>query len=173
MKSIIIAYPVRSTALQIKNVLEKNGYTVSHICATGASVLQIADSMREGLIISASILRDMTAVHIFENLSADFDVLALGGEAELYSDGVLTLPLPLDKADFVSTVAVLMSSGSVSRPAEKKSDIVSDAKSILMNLQEMSEPQAHTYLQHQSMLTGKKLEQTAQQIIRQFRGFED
>ena len=68
MKSIIIAYPVRSTALQIKNVLEKNGYTVSHICATGASVLQIADSMREGLIISASILRDMTAVHIFENL---------------------------------------------------------------------------------------------------------
>ena len=77
MKSIIVAYPVKQTALQIKNVLESEGLYVSHICGTGASVLNIAADMRGGVIVCASILRDMGAGTIAERLPAGFDIVAL------------------------------------------------------------------------------------------------
>ncbi|MFQ8957922.1 MAG: hypothetical protein ACLR6O_03350 [Eubacterium sp.] len=75
MKSIIVAYPVKQTALQIKNVLESEGLYVSHICGTGASVLNIAADMRGGVIVCASILRDMGAGTIAERLPAGLTLL--------------------------------------------------------------------------------------------------
>ena len=42
MKEIIIAYPVKATALQLRSMLENEGFHVSYVCATGASVLSIA-----------------------------------------------------------------------------------------------------------------------------------
>ena len=77
MKNIIVAYPNRNTALQLKSVLEQDGLYVSHICATGASALGIAADMRSGVIICASILRDMGAAVMAERLPSGFDVIAL------------------------------------------------------------------------------------------------
>ena len=40
----------------ISRVLESEGFHVSFVCATGASVLNIAQNLREGVIVCASIL---------------------------------------------------------------------------------------------------------------------
>ena len=42
MKDIIVAYPSKKTALHLAGLLEEGGVSVSHVCALGASVLQIA-----------------------------------------------------------------------------------------------------------------------------------
>lgn len=171
MKSIIVAYPVRDTAWQIKNVLESNGFYVSHICATGASVLGITAEMREGIVVTASILKDMSAATLYENLSSDFDVIALTrGADEIFSDGVISLTLPLDKWELLDSVAVLMSShSSFTKRDNTDSEIIANAKNVLMNVKGISELQAHKYLQRESMRTGKKLVSIAQEIINQFK----
>ncbi|MBE6719546.1 MAG: ANTAR domain-containing protein [Ruminococcaceae bacterium] len=175
MKNIIIAYPVKKTALQIKSVLEENGFYVCCVCATAASVLSMADSMHEGVVIAASILRDMSAASLYEELPQGFDVIALSvGEAEYYSDGIISLSLPLDRADFLNTVAILMSSkSSFTQYGKSDEEIISKAKTIVMNLQGLTEMQAHRYLQNQSMKSGKKLTQVAQDVIIEFKQFGD
>lgn len=170
MKNIIVAYPIKDTALQIKNVLEAEGLHVAYVCATGASVLNIASDMRGGVIVCASILRDMSAAAIAERLPAGFDIVALskGGRQE-YMGNYISLPLPLDREEFVSTVAILMSSTS-SFTSRKKDDAecISSAKHILMSVNEFSEMQAHKHLQQLSMKNGKKIADVAKDIIDQF-----
>lgn len=167
MKSIIIAYPNKESAVQLKSVLEREGFYVSNICTTGASVLSIAGDLRDGVIVCASILKDTTAASLADDLPAGFDVVALTkGGKQVYMGNYLSLPLPLNRQEFISTVAVLVSSQS-SFTNRKKNDeeYISNAKSFLMSVNNMSEMQAHKYLQKLSMKEGKKMVDVAKQIL--------
>lgn len=170
MKSVIIAYPIKNTAMQIRNVLESEGIYVSHICATGTSVLNIAADMRGGVVVCAAMLSDMGATALTENLPSGFDIVALTKSGcESYLGNYISLPLPLDRTEFVNTIAVLVTSESSFTARNKSdSDYISNAKSILMNSNGISEMQAHKQLQRESMRSGKKLVDVAKGIIDQF-----
>lgn len=45
MREILVAYPSKDTALKLRSLLEGEGYDVPYVCATGASVLSIAQDM--------------------------------------------------------------------------------------------------------------------------------
>lgn len=170
MKSVIIAYPNKNTAMQIKNILEDDGLYVSHICATAASVLNIAEDMHSGVVVCASILRDMPANALAERLSGEFDIVAISKSGrENYMGNLISLPIPLDREEFVKIIEVLISSKSSFTKREKEeSDYISDAKTILMSANDMSEMQAHKYLQKLSMSSGKKMADAARDIIKDF-----
>lgn len=170
MKSIIIAYPAKDVALKMRIMLEGEGYHVSYVCATGASVLSIAHSLNEGVIICASILSDMSAGVIAENLPPGFDVIALCKNGkEDYMGNIINLPLPVNRDEFLHTVAVLVSTrSSFTRRNTSESEILSNAKLILMNSRDITESQAHKYLQTESMRTGKKLVDLAKEIVNGF-----
>ena len=143
MKNIIVAYPNRNTALQLKSVLEQDGLYVSHICATGASALGIAADMRSGVIICASILRDMGAAVMAERLPSGFD--------------------------FLRTVEILVTTESSFTDRNlNDSEYISNAKAILMNINSMTEMQAHKFLQNESMKSGMKMVDVAKDIITRF-----
>lgn len=167
MKGIIVAYPIKETALQLKNVLESEGLYVSHVCATGASVLKIAADLRGGVIVCSSLLKDMNAATLAETLPANFDIVSITKNGkQSYMGNLISFPLPLDREEFVSTVAVLVSSQSSFTYRDKNDDdVISTAKSILMSTQKMSELQAHKYLQNESMRKGKKITDIARKII--------
>lgn len=170
MKDIIIAYPVKSTALQMRSLLESEGFHVSFVCATGASVLNIAQNLREGVIVCASILSDMGAGVLAENLPVGFDVIALSKNGrEEYMGNLINLPLPVHKDEFLQTVSVLVSTrSSFTNRGGNDSEIIYNAKLILMNNRDISESQAHRYLQKESMRTGKKIADLAREIINDF-----
>ena len=170
MKNIIVAYPVKATAMQIKNVLEEEGLYVSHLCATGASVLRIASELRGGVIVCASILSDMSANALSDRLPPGFDIVALCKSGrEDYMGSFISLPLPLERDAFVKTVAVLVSSqSSYTERSRTDSDAIANAKLILMKANDMTEGQAHKYLQNFSMRCGKKLADAAREIIKEF-----
>lgn len=167
MKGIIIAYPIRSTALQLKSLFEEEGLYVSHICSTGASVLNIATELRGGVIVCTSVLADMTSALIAENLPPNFDVVAITkGGREIYSSNYITLPLPINRIELVEIVSTLASSDtSFTKRANGEDEYISNAKSILMSVRGISEMQAHKYLQEESMRSGKKLVDIAKEVI--------
>lgn len=170
MKDIIIAYPDKAIALKLKSFLESEGYSVSHVCALASSVLGIARTKKEGVIVCASFLKDMSAPALAEHLPPDFDVLSLSrsGRAE-YNANLITLPLPLNREVFLQTVAVAVSSKSSLRSYnEKGTDTLNKAKLVLKNTKELTEFEAHRYLQKESMRTGIKIEDIAKRIISDF-----
>ena len=169
MKDIIIAYPNKEVALRLRALLVGEGFRVSHICALGSSALGAAGEKDAGVIICASLLRDMGAGTLAEQLPADFDVVALSrnGKTE-YMGNLITLTL--DRQEFLQTVAVLVSSkSSFTRRKEADEDLISNAKLVLMNTRDMTELQAHRFLQKESMRTGLKIMDLAQKIINDFR----
>lgn len=171
MRNIIIAYPVKDVALKLRMLLEGEGLHVSCVCALGSSALSVSQEMREGIIICAENLSDMSAGNIAEHLPPDFDVVALSKNGvESYMGNLIYLPLPLNRADFLSTITILASSTSAfTRRDSNDAQLISNAKVIIMNEMNMTETQAHKYLQKESMKTGKKLAKLAQEIINDFR----
>lgn len=170
MRDIIIAYPVKSVALKLRLMLESEGLHVSFICAMGSSVLSISQDMREGVIVCAEMLSDMSAGNIAEHLPPDFDVVALSKSGtQSYMGNLIYLPLPVNRDEFISTVSILASSTSAfTRRDNGDAEIISNAKLIIMDRMNMTETQAHKYLQDESMKTGKKLVRLAQEIINDF-----
>lgn len=170
MKDIIIAYPVKETAMQLRSLLESEGHHVSFVCALGSSVLSIAHGLNEGVVICASILSDMGAGVLAENLPVGFDVVALSRNGrEEYMGNLINLPLPLNKNDFLETVSVLVSTrSSFTQRKNDEGEIISNAKLVLMNANGITESQAHKFLQQESMRKGKKLLELAKEIINDF-----
>ena len=116
MREILVAYPSKDTALKLRSLLEGEGYDVPYVCATGASVLSIAQDMSEGVIVCAEGLRDMTAGNIAEHLPPGFDIVAFTrGDTDSFMSNLIYLPLPVDRQEFLNTVGVLVNS--VSTPA--------------------------------------------------------
>lgn len=170
MKDIIVAYPTKDIALKLRSLLVSEGFNVSHICALGSSVLSIAGDFNEGVVICASVLSDMTASVLAQQLPVGFDVIAISKNGkEDYTGNLINLPMPLNKDDFLQTVSVLVSTrSSFNRRDKSESELLSTAKLILMNSKDITESQAHKYLQKESMRTGKKLSAIAKEIINEF-----
>lgn len=170
MKDIIIAYPSKNTALQLRSFLESEGFHVSYVCALGSSVLNIAQDINEGVVICASFLSDMSAGNLAEHLPVGFDIISLSKNGrESYMGNIIDLPLPLHKDEFLQTVSILVSTrSSFTRRDKNDSEIISNAKLILMNSKDITESQAHKYLQRESMRSGKKIVDLAKEIINDF-----
>ncbi len=167
MKDIIVVYPVKKTAMLLRNVLESNGYHVSHICALGATALGISAQMNCGVIVCASVLSDMSSVELAEKLPFGFDVVSLSKNGEeSYMSNLVSFNLSLNFDEFLDTVSVLVSStAGFTERSDNESEIVSKAKHILMQTKGFTEAQAHKFLQNQSMITGKKIITVSSEII--------
>ena len=163
MRDILVAYPSKDTALKLRSLLECEGFNVTYVCATGASVLSIAQEMSEGVIVCAESLRDMTAGNIAEHLPPGFDIVALTrGDTDSFMSNLVYLPLPVDRQEFLSTVSVLVNSvSSFTRRKDGENEVIAEVNGF-------SEMQAHKYLQRESMKMGKKISTLAQEIINDF-----
>lgn len=70
---------------------------------------------------------------------------------------MITLPVPMDRNDFLNTVQMLANSkSSFTRRTGEDGEYISKAKEALMHIKGMSETQAHKYLQQESMRSGKR-----------------
>lgn len=102
-----------------------------------------------------------------EVLPDGFDIVALSKNgSEQYMGNMLTLTMPLDLNEFLQTIGILaLSQSGFTRRSESENDYISKAKEALMSVKGMNEAQAHKYLQRVSMNSGKKLLQTAMDIL--------
>ena len=79
---------------------------------------------------------------------------------------MITLPLPINSNEFLQTVRLLAASkSSFTKRSESDNDYITKAKQALMSIKGMDEMHAHKFLQSESMKSGKKLAQTAMDIL--------
>ena len=82
---------------------------------------------------------------------------------------IISMPLPLNRAEFIETVQMLaVSYSSFTKRSSDDDRLISQAKAILMSTNDITEMQAHKCLQRESMKKGKTLVQVAKEIIYEF-----
>ncbi len=179
MKSMIIACPKAESANKLKNFFIENGFSVSGLCDSGQQVIKLAGQMPGGgVIICTYRLSDMTASELAGRLTVEFDIIVLlkpSQTLDCYCANILSLPLTARKAELLSCVEMLVRTSSLTEkkkcqhePAprsEEENDMITRAKSLLMECYFMSEKDAHRFIQKRSMDSGKKLSETARLIL--------
>ena len=72
MVGIIVVFPNKDNATNIRNLLVRAGLNVTGVCTTGAQAMNYADSVDEGIIVCGYKLKDMMYSELREYLP-DFD----------------------------------------------------------------------------------------------------
>ena len=162
MSGIIVAFPKAQDGTAIKNLLVRNGYDVVSSCTTGAQAINLADNLGEGIIISGYRLPDM--------------LLLVASKQRLLEDetGIAMLEMPIKVRDFLNSIE-MMENNLFERTRKKKRKpgqrtkeeqaVINQAKEVLMDKNNMSENEAHRYIQKSAMDSGRTMVETAEMIL--------
>lgn len=177
MLSIIIAFPKLEDANSIKNLLVRNSYEVQSVCTTGAQAISIANELDEGIVISGYRLPDMLYREINSYLPKGFEMLLIASAAKLSEcteGNIVSLSMPIKVQDLMNTLQ-LMTYNYMRRKKREKSkprqrtdaekEVITKAKLVLMERNNMSEEEAHRYIQKTSMDSGTNLVEMAEMIL--------
>ena len=170
----IVAFAKIEDAKSVKNILVKSGFGVTAVCTSGAQALSYADEFHDGIVITGYRLTDMICAGLKSNLPEGFEMVVMASQrvlAEVQGGGIIGLAMPLKVHELVSTVDML-SQGIVRRrkkrrekPKVRDEKDVAGAKQLLMERNNMTEEEAHRYLQKHSMDNGTNLVETAQMLL--------
>ena len=90
------------------------------------------------------------------------------------NDEIFRLPAPASRVDLLASVRMLLQVGrrleQRTRPQRSQEELalISQAKAVLMEVNLMSEAEAHRFLQKYSMDTGLRLAETARLILERY-----
>ena len=177
MTNIIVAFAKIEEAKSVKNILVKNGFSVTAVCTSGAQALGYADEFHYGVIISGFRLADMICVELKNNIPTGFDMLVMAPQrmlSEVAGTGIIGLAMPLKVHELVSTVG-MMSQEVVRRKKKQREKprvrnaedeaVIQSAKQLLIERNNMTEEEAHRYLLKRSMDNSISLVETAQMLL--------
>lgn len=172
---IIVAFPKPEDSRAIRSLLSRNGFNVVANCTTGASAINRADDIGEGIIITGYKLPDMLYSDIVDNVGDNFEVILLASKSRLMEDntGVATLEMPLKVRDLINSVEMMENQilakrhkkkGKPGARSPKDQAIINQAKEVLMTVQNLTEEQAHRYLQKNAMDSGCTMVEVAKMV---------
>ena len=177
MTNIIVAFARIEDAKSIKNILVKNGFCVTAVCTSGAQALGHTDGFRDGIVISGYKLTDMVCMELKGNLPDGFEMVVMASQrvlAEVSGNGIIGLAMPLKVHELINTIGML-SQGIVRRKkkrkekpkvrSEEEASIIESAKRLLMARNNMTEEEAHRYIQKHSMDNSVDMVETAQMLL--------
>ncbi len=177
MVHIIVAFPNMENGKNIKNILVKSGFHVSALCATGDQALHHADLLEEGLVVCAGRMTDMMCEQLREYLPDSFEMIVISAPTVWEGKSLehaVCLTMPLKVHEFISTVEMIAYSIERKRKkrkfrrqerSEEERQAIRKAKELLMARNQMTEEEAHRYIQKTSMDSGTGLAETAQMIL--------
>lgn len=177
MTSIIVVLPKMEQSINLKNLLVRGGFKMACVCGSGSQAISTADQFDDGIVICGYKLVDMIYTELREMLPPGFELLLVASERvlnEFVTDSVISLKMPLQPYDLINTVNLMCDSIAAKRRAKrlkpKERDMhdlqtVSEAKKLLMTRNNMTEEEAHRYIQKNSMDAGISLVEMAQMVL--------
>ena len=166
MNDIVVVFPKKEIAIHIRNVLVRGGIDVYGVCTTD-----------EGVIICGYRLKDMVYTQLRESVPESFELLLIAS-ADKWSrelaEGVVGLSQPFKVYDLINTVEMMLKAQQRRRrkrreeakrrnPAQRA--VIEKAKSLLMERNNLTEEEAHRYLQKNSMESGTNMLETARMVL--------
>lgn len=177
MTNIIVVFSKNEEAKGIKNLLVRSGFSVTAVCTTGSQALEYIDGLNDGIIICGYKLPDMMYTELYDYMPKGFEMLLMA-TAHAICEGVyenlVTLTMPLKVHDLINTVDMMVQSMERAKKKrrlkpkkrnEEEATLILEAKKVLMERNNMSEEDAHRYIQKCSMDSGTNMVETAQMVL--------
>lgn len=177
MTNIIVVFPKPEDAKSIKNLLARNGFHVTGVCTTGAQAISVADGLNDGIVICGYKMADMVYSELHDFLPPGFEMLLMASQhylSECLGNDIVCLAMPLKVHDLLSTTGMMVENIERRRrkmrlkPKERSREedsIIKEAKELLMDRNNMTEDEAHRYIQKCSMDSGTNMVETAQMVL--------
>lgn len=177
MISIIVAFPKLDDAKSIRNLLVRNGFHVPNVANNGAAVVHMANELDGGIVVCGYKFQDMIYHELHEYLPEDFQMLLVASKAVLggcQDEEIMCLSMPIKAYELLETLAMLVGEKEreqkrrrrMPRPrSEEEQKILDEAKELLMERSNLTEEEAHRYIQKNSMDVGRSMVETAQMLL--------
>ena len=177
MTNIIVAFSKPEDGKNIKGILARNGFQVVSVCTSGSQALSAAERLSSGIVVCGYRFEDMLYEELRRYLPHTFDLLLISSPSKLGGQApgnVICLPMPLKVHDLLNTLEMMARAQTRNRrrqrgrPKErsrKEQGLIEQAKQLLMERNNMTESEAHRYIQRCSMDSGTNLVETAQMVI--------
>lgn len=177
MTNIVVAFSRQGDAKNIKNILMRNGFQVVAVCTSGAQILSSLEDLSSGILVSGYRFEDMLYQDVKDCMPKGFEML-LVAPPNRFGGGLpqdmVCLPMPLKVHDLVSTLEMMCrlqtqrKKKQRQQPTQRSAEdtrLIQKAKELLMERNNMSETEAHRYIQKCSMDSGTNMVETAQMVI--------
>lgn len=177
MADIIVAFPKIEDAKKLRKLLNRNGYDVTTVCDTGAQIISAVNDLDGGIVLCGYQFSDMHFSEINEYLPRGFQMLLLASPAKLAENDVsdlISLAMPFRLQDLLNTLEMMLGQYRRQKKKQKQKPKIrseSDkrkmdaAKLLLMERNQMTEGEAHRYLQKLSMDGGNSIVETAEMLL--------
>ncbi len=177
MADIIIAFPKIEDAKNLRKLLIRNGYDVSLVCDNGAQIVSAVNQLDGGVVISGHRFADMHFSQVLEYLPNSFQMLLMASPSKLEDSDlrdVVSLPMPIKVQDLLNTLEMMLAQFYRWKKKQKKKPkvrnqnerkIITTAKELLIERNQMTEEEAHRYIQKLSMDSATNLVETAEMIL--------
>jgi response regulator NasT len=178
--SIIVAFPKLEDAINIKNVLIRNGYNVAEPCTLGAQVISMVNDLDEGIVLCGYRFSDMHYSELNSYLPKGFELLLVASPEKLElcrDNNIVCLQMPIKTYDLLNTLQMMTyqyqrkKKKDKDKPkirSEEDKSLIHKAKLVLMERNNMTEEEAHRYLQKSSMDSGTNLVEMSEMVLKMF-----
>ncbi len=173
MGAILVAMPRHEDSSRICDIIRQSDiWEDVFVCDTGSEVLRRIEDMDISLVVCTRRLSDMGFEELHDYMPASSNMLLLTKDVQigLFSSNIVILQMPFKTSDLISSIKMVLPGGYRPRNAKKARSpgdkiTIDKAKMLLMERNNMSEPEAYRYLQKNSMDMGRTLLETAYMIL--------
>ena len=165
---------VAPAAGRILRLLASDGWEPAACCTSGAEAIRTVRKLGSAIVVCGFKLRDMTATDLASDLQDTAVLLVVSSAVNLdmcEGENLYKLATPAARSDFFASLDMLrqFEEKNLHRPPPKRREeeqkLIRAAKELLMDVNRMTEAEAHRFLQKRSMDSGMKLVEMAQYII--------
>ena len=167
MNRIVVAFIGEELRQKTLRLLASEGMEAAAVCASGAEVIRMVRQMGSAVVICGFHLRDMTADALAADLRGIAAVMTVAKVSCLElcgGENLFKLPVPASRSEFFAALELVQDFESdhlrhpVSQRREEDQRLIRRAKELLMDVNRMTEEEAHRFLQKRSMERGVRME---------------
>lgn len=177
MADVIVVFPNKDNAINIRNILTRGAVKSSEYVLRALRYCTIRNFWMKGIVVCGYKLADMLYTELREYLPKEFEMLLVASPEKWQGDnmeGVVGLNMPIKVYDLLNTMNMMLQAMDRRRRKRKKErsqrdpkqqKLIKDAKELLMARNNMTEEEAHRYLQKCSMDSGNNIVETAEMVL--------
>lgn len=177
MDRVIIASASSKERHGIDRMLKENGILPAGCFSAGEDVRRAVRKLGTAVVVCGFQLQDMTANDLAARLQGRAELLVLLKpvccDCLCRRENLSSLPLPVPRMEFFDLLGRLRHREEMElRPPvmcrlEEERKIINQAKDLLIRRRNLTEKEAHRFLQRQSMKTGARIIEVARSIMQE------
>ncbi|MBQ9604154.1 MAG: ANTAR domain-containing protein [Firmicutes bacterium] len=167
---VFVAFSNKKTALSVAKIVISAGFNAVCAVLTAGGLKQKISYYECGIVICGCQFGDENINELLEDIPDGFNIILIGTPAQLEyceNERIVKLAVPINANDLLCYMDMLRPELPGRRSGRSPEDrmLIDKAKKYLIMHYNMTEPQAHRFLEKKSMDTGCTMAETARKIL--------